>query len=209
MTIQVFPSGPFETNAYVLSCPITKDAAIIDPAPDSAPRIIQYLQTFQLEPQLILLTHSHWDHIADVHALLKSYPFKVLIHPNDAPNLEHPGTDKLPCWISIVGVKPDVLIHDGDLIPLGSLKLKVIETPGHTPGCVCFYEEEKNILFSGDTLFKGTIGNLSFPTAVPDLMWKSLDKLAKLPAATQVFSGAWPFNDYRTGKLAVSRKRNF
>lgn len=189
MSIQVFPSGPFETNAYVYSCPETKEAAIIDPAPKSAEKIVSYLQAHKLTPTQILLTHSHWDHIGDVAPLLKQYPLKVLIHPDDVPNLEHPGSDGLPCWISISGVKPHQLIHEGDVIEVGNLRLHVIETPGHTPGGVSFYDKESEVLFSGDTLFQGTIGNLSFPTSVPNLMWKSLEKLAKLPKTTRVLPG--------------------
>lgn len=192
MNIQVFPSGPFETNAYVVSCPITKQAAIIDPAPESATSIISYLTQHQLIPTKILLTHSHWDHIADVVPLKKKYGIPVYIHAFDAPNLEHPGSDRLPCWISIESVTPEHLIKEGDKISIGEITFEVIDTPGHTPGGVCFYSKGEKVLFSGDTLFQGTIGNLSFPTSRPHLMWDSLSKLAKLPAETRVFPGHGP-----------------
>jgi len=81
------------------------------------------------------------------------------------------------------------LLKEGDRVSIGNQIFEVIETPGHTPGGVCFYNGNQHLLFSGDTLFKGTIGNLSFPTSRPHLMWTSLSKLAKLPAETRVFPG--------------------
>lgn len=192
MLIQPIPSGPFETNAYVLACPETRKAAIVDPAPESAHKIITYLTENQLTPDKILLTHSHWDHIADTSILKKKYHIPVYIHSLDTPNLLEPGADGLPCWIEIEGVQPDRLVKEGDEIAVGNLKARVIETPGHTPGGVCFYFEEPGVLISGDTLFKGTIGNLSFGTSRPHLMWDSLKKLAALPPQTQVYPGHGP-----------------
>ena len=170
MSYTVFPSGPFETNAYILYCPKTLEAAIIDPAPESASSLIAFISENNLTPKQIWLTHSHWDHIADVAVLKMRYKLKVFIHEEDAPNLQDPGSDRLPCWIAIEGVRPDQLIHEKDLLHLGTLTAEVIETPGHTPGGVCFYLPTENLLFSGDTLFQGSIGNLSFPTARPQLM---------------------------------------
>jgi hydroxyacylglutathione hydrolase len=192
MNIQAFPSGFFETNAYVVSDPATLQAIIIDPAPDSAQKIISYLTEHQLTPTKILLTHTHWDHIADTAKIKEKYLIPVYVHAFDVPNLENPGSDGLPCWISIEGVVPEHLIKEGEKIQVGNITFEVIETPGHTPGGVCFYCKNENVLFSGDTLFKGTIGNLSFPTARPHLMWQSLSKLAKLPPDTRVFPGHGP-----------------
>ncbi len=85
-----------------------------------------------------------------------------------------------------------MILEEGDRISIGEIAFTVISTPGHSPGCVCFYCEKEHILFSGDTLFKGTIGNLTFPTSVPDEMWPSLDKLAALPPETKVYPGHGP-----------------
>jgi hydroxyacylglutathione hydrolase len=189
MIIQAFPSGPFSTNAYVVSCPATKRTAIIDPAPDSAQSIIKYIEKNSLIPDKILLTHSHWDHIADASILKAKYNIPIYIHQEDAGNLENPGSDGLPCWINIAAVKPDEWLLEGTPVFVGDLKFEVIHTPGHTPGGVCFYCKEHNLLLSGDTLFQGTIGNLSFPTGRPHLMWDSLKKLARLPPETQVYPG--------------------
>jgi hydroxyacylglutathione hydrolase len=192
MLIQAFPSGPFSTNTYVVACPITHEAAILDPAPGSFSDIQAFLANQKLKAQKILLTHSHWDHIADVKPLKEKYAIPVYIHALDAPNLQQPGIDGLPCWLSIPAVKPDILLEEDMHVSVGDLIFQVIHTPGHSPGSVCFYEPQQQTLFSGDTLFKGTIGNLSFPTSQPSLMWLSLAKLAQLPPKTHIFPGHGP-----------------
>lgn len=191
--LAIFPSGPFDTNAYVLYCPATKTAAVIDPAPGSAENISSFIEKEGLKPEKLLFTHTHFDHIADAAALLKKYPaIEIWVHPLDAPNLIKPGSDKLPQFMHVEPVEPQFFFEDGSRIGLGNLQIKVIHTPGHTPGGVCFYLPEQKLLISGDTLFKGTIGNLSFPTAQPDLMWPSLKKLAQLDADTHVYPGHGP-----------------
>ncbi len=189
MIIEAIPSGPFATNAYVVGCPDTREAAIIDPAPESAEKIDRILEKLNLTPKKILLTHSHWDHIADTPAVKSRYNILIWVHEKDAPNLRKLGADGLPVFSSMPSIEPDNFFQEGDKIPVGNLRFKVIHTPGHTPGGVCFYEESEGVLFSGDTLFKGSIGNLSFPTSNPGDMWRSLDKLKDLPPETKVFPG--------------------
>lgn len=192
MFLQSFPSGPFETNAYVVACQRSKNAVIVDPAPESFEKIRSYIQKMQLTPQKILLTHSHWDHITDVAVCQSYYHIPVYVHEADRKNLEVPGSDWLPCWVKRPAVKPDGFLKEDDLISVGDLHFKVIETPGHTPGGVCFYSADENVLLSGDTLFNGSIGNLSFPGCNAEAMWNSLDKLAKLPPQTKVYPGHGP-----------------
>jgi hydroxyacylglutathione hydrolase len=138
---------------------------------------------------MILFTHSHWDHTADAALLKEAFHAPIFIHESDAGNLEHPGSDQLPLFIPIKGVKADHYLHDGQILELGELRIRVIHTPGHTPGCVCFYEETHSVLVSGDTLFKGTLGSLSLPTARPARMEASLKKLGALPKKTRVYPG--------------------
>jgi glyoxylase-like metal-dependent hydrolase (beta-lactamase superfamily II) len=184
MDLKIITSGPFATNAYIYSNPESREAVIIDAPPESFASIQEALKG--LTPVYLLLTHSHWDHTADAPLLKKAYPnMKVAVHEKDIGNVEHPGSDGLPVWINIPTLKPDLLLKEGDTL----FGMEVIETPGHTPGGVCFYDAPHKILFSGDTLFQGTIGNLSFPTARPELMWKSLKKLAKLPSDVIVYPG--------------------
>jgi glyoxylase-like metal-dependent hydrolase (beta-lactamase superfamily II) len=192
MFVQIFPSGPLSTNAYVAACAITKAAVIIDPAFDSAEPIYAYLKEHNLICQSILLTHSHWDHIANVFQIKKALNIPVYVHSLDALNLENPGADQLPCPLSISGVKADFFYDDRSPLPVGNLNFQIIHTPGHSAGSVCLFEPNHHILFSGDTLFKGTIGHISFPTSQPHLMWDSLRKLAELPPMTKVYPGHGP-----------------
>ncbi len=190
--LRVFPSGPLETNAYVFYCPATKIAAIIDPSLGSSQPILMFLQEEHLTAQLILLTHSHIDHTADASILKRALSLKIGVHFLDAPNVVAPGSDGLPRFLPVEPVEPDFFLNEGDVISIGHLQGQVIHTPGHSPGGVCFYFPSEGVLFSGDTLFKGTIGNISFPTAQPDLMWLSLEKLAKLDPKTKVYPGHGP-----------------
>lgn len=192
MYIKALPSGPFATNAYIIACEQSKEAAIIDPGVDSAQAIIDLLKEEGVIPKKIILTHSHWDHIGNVAELKEKFNIPVLIHALDAPNLRKPGTDGLPMFVPIRGVEPDLLFNEGDIISVGNLNFKVIHTPGHTPGGVCLYCKEKNVLLSGDTLFKQSIGNLDFPGGSPEEMWSSLKKLEKLPPETKVYPGHGP-----------------
>lgn len=189
MIIQAFPCKPYSTNAYVVACRATRKAAVIDPAPGSTPLLTKYIHDNKFTLDQILLTHSHWDHIADVAPLKKIFPVPVYVHPTDKPNLEVPGSDGLPLMMHIEGVSDALLLREGDIINVGEIGFSIIHTPGHTPGGVCLYCEKEGILFSGDTLFKGTIGNLSLPTADAQSMWKSLRKLSLLPPATKVYPG--------------------
>ena len=192
MYLQVFPTGPLLTNAILLACEKTKQAAFIDPAVDSASFFEQEIKSHQLQPKMILLTHSHWDHIADVALLKKKFNLPVFVEQNDVDNLRDPGADRLPLAFPIEGVEPDHILQDQQVIELGDLKLKVLHTPGHSEGGVCFYIEKEKTLISGDTLFKESIGKVSFPKSNPKKMWNSCKILAKLPADTRVVPGHGP-----------------
>lgn len=191
MHIYPFPSGPLQTNAYVVVCPTTKEAAIIDPAPNSAENITAFVKSKGLHPKLIIITHSHWDHIADAAQLKEIYNIPVYVHPLDAPNLEDPGSDRLG-HRNITPVTPSGFLNDGDIVKIGQLQLRVLHTPGHCRGAICLYSPENHCLISGDTLFKGSMGRIDLPTGQPDLMWKSLKRLAELPPETRVYPGHGP-----------------
>jgi hydroxyacylglutathione hydrolase len=189
MILETFPLGPAETNAYLLGCSETKRAAVIDAPLHSAKEIEKSAHRLGLRIDMLLLTHSHWDHIVDAALFKEKWGIPIYIHSEDAENLRHPGSDRLPMIFSVTGVEPDGLLQDAQIVSVGNLTLEVIHTPGHTPGGVCFYLAEQQTLFSGDTLFHRAIGNLSFPTAQPQLMWKSLKRLARLPPHTKVYPG--------------------
>lgn len=188
--IECYPSGPFDTNAYILACNETSEGVIIDPAPRSYDALIRGASAIKIKA--ILLTHSHWDHIGDLKRVKEGFGIPVYVHPADRGNVVKPGSDGLPLMQQIEGVEPDFDLQEGEIIEVGKLRLIVIETPGHTPGGVCFHLDQEKILFSGDTLFKGSIGNLSFPNASPSDMWHSLKKLEHLAPETVVYPGHGP-----------------
>jgi hydroxyacylglutathione hydrolase len=165
---------------------------VIDPAFGSTEAIFREATKQDLHIEKILLTHSHWDHIADVHLLKAKTGAPIYIHPLDAPNLEEPGRDRVPSILSIPGVKPDFLLHEGDVIHVGHLKIEVIHCPGHTPGGVSYYIPSEKTLISGDTLFKGAMGSLSLPTSEPKKMGPTLKKLGHLPKDVRVIPGHGP-----------------
>ena len=189
MIIETYSLGPARTNTYLLGCPQTKSALIIDAPLDGFKIHDKRFKELALQKQMLLLTHSHWDHIVDAGLMKEKWGVPIYIHRQDAGNLSHPGSDQLPLLFSIQGVEPDHYLSDRHTISVGKLQIEVIHTPGHTPGGVCFYLPEYQVLFSGDTLFKGAIGNLSFPTACAALMETSLKRLARLPKQTRVYPG--------------------
>jgi len=189
MILEIFPSGPLQTNAYLIGCSKTKRAAIIDAPLGSSEALLKSIKRHALHMQMLLLTHSHWDHIADAAVLKEKTNAPLYVHEKDAENIKNPGSDRLPLFFSLSGVQPDGYLTDGQIIELGELSLHVIHTPGHSPGGVSFYLPQQETLFSGDTLFSGSIGSLSLPTAHADEMWSSLKKLAALPKKTKVYPG--------------------
>ncbi|MBU6383476.1 MAG: MBL fold metallo-hydrolase [Verrucomicrobia bacterium] len=189
MFLYIFSFGPLATNAILIGCPQTKQAAVVDPALGSTDAILAKAAELGLKIEKILLTHSHWDHFADAHLLKEKTGAPISIHFLDAKNLEHPGSDGIPLFFPIHPVKADHFVNDGDTFAVGSLHFYVIHSPGHSPGSVCYYVREQHLLISGDTLFQGSIGNLHLPTSQPNQMWLSLEKLAKLPADTRVIPG--------------------
>src|SRR5438046_722163 len=124
MIVQAFPSGPFATNAYILACPKTKKAAIIDPAPDSFSSLSDFLEINKLTPDKIILTHTHWDHFADIGLVKKKYNIPIYVHELDKGNLENPGSDGLPCWLNIPGIKADHLMKESEIISIGDIQFK-------------------------------------------------------------------------------------
>src|SRR5579872_1248751 len=145
MILEVFSCGPLETNAILLGCSTTKKGVVIDVPFDSTQQIVQGIKKFGLEIESILLTHSHWDHIGEVAQLKERLKVPVYIHKEDSPNLEAPGSDGLGAVPAIKGVVPDHFLQEGETLRVGELQIKVLHTPGHTPGGVCFYLEKEKI----------------------------------------------------------------
>ena len=189
MIVEKFPAGPLNTNSYLIACKKTSQAAIIDPALGSFDPLMEIIQKQNLVLEKILLTHSHLDHFADAHLFLSSTKALLFVHELDRLNVENPGSDGLGLFMPVKPAKVAGLLHALDKITIGTFQAIVLHTPGHSPGSVCFYFPNQNLIFSGDTLFKGSFGNLSFPGCCKKDMNQSLANLKKLPKQTLVYPG--------------------
>ena len=183
LTIEV---GGFEVNCSILS--ENGKAWIVDPGQD-ARHILDILSAKGLEPEAVLLTHAHFDHIGAIPGLRQTFPdLPVYVHADDVRVINHPMNQYPPEY-------PPA----GDLTGLrdsrdlrGVRGLEIIETPGHTPGGVCYCFAAEKLLLSGDTLFAGSIGRTDLPGGDWATLTKSLAKLAALPDDTLVIPGHGP-----------------
>jgi glyoxylase-like metal-dependent hydrolase (beta-lactamase superfamily II) len=192
MILRDFSSGPIDTNFYLLGCNETKKAWIVDAPSGAADVAAVEAKNLGLTVEKIILTHSHWDHIADLSLLKKIYPVTVAVHQEDMLNVEHPGSDGLALYLPIEGVKVDEVLQGNEEFSLGKLHIQIIHTPGHSPGGICLYLADQKVLISGDTLFKGSLGRIDLPTSEPERMWVSLKRLSKIPSDVKVFPGHGP-----------------
>ncbi len=179
--------GSFVTNTYIIADNEGGKAILIDPA-DSHEKIEKALDG--LIPSVILLTHGHSDHMYEIAYFREKYGSKVYAHADEKPYFEQESV-RNPINVPIEAREYvcDETVSDGDIIEFGPYKFKVIHTPGHTPGSVCYYCESENVLFSGDTLFNGSIGRTDFPLSEPSVMPSSVLKLMDLPENTVLESG--------------------
>lgn len=194
-----------EVGAYEVNCSIIcaeGRAWIVDPGAD-ADRIADLVSAKGLLPSGIMLTHGHFDHIGGVPALQARFPgLPVYVHPGDVPMLAHPMNQNPPDYplIDMPSDIRDVHTLAGSDIPF---KVEVIETPGHTPGGVCYHLPDAQLLLSGDTLFAGSVGRTDLPGGDMPTLMKSLSKLLALSDATTVVPGHGP-----TTTIGTERRSN-
>ena len=188
MIIKQYTLGPIENNNYLVVDETTKDAALID-ATGMSDELVKDVENLNCDVKYILLTHGHFDHITGVQELKKYFGAKVFMNELDMDwvkniNLVLPQFDISPVEIPVI----DDFINDGDKIKIGGLIFKVISTPGHTKGGVCYLIE--NVLFSGDTLFRDCVGRCDLPGGNYKDIQKSIkEKLFTLPEDTIVYPG--------------------
>jgi len=161
--------GPFGTNSYVITCPRTGESVAVD-APAEAAEILKRLDGSH--PRFILITHTHMDHLGALSELKSTLEVPVAVHPLDAKGLH---------------LQPEILLGDGDTVSFGRINLKVLHTPGHTPGSVCFLTGK--YLISGDTIFPGGPGKTRSPGDLKQIIESIKGKILPLPDDTHVFPG--------------------
>ena len=179
------------TNCYIVEDEQTKEAMVIDPGGEPE-KIIEMLDTLGIDNlKYIYLTHCHGDHFGGILRLKEQKGGKVLIHRYDSEGLYNIGIS-LTYYIGMedITLEADSRVDEGDLIHVGNIEFKVIHTPGHTKGGTCLYCEKEKLLFSGDTLFRGTWGRTDLPTSnFADIINSITNKLAILPDDTIVYPG--------------------
>ncbi|NPV49161.1 MAG: MBL fold metallo-hydrolase [Armatimonadetes bacterium] len=190
MKLIVLPVGPLEANCYLLGDGQSEMCVVIDPGGD-AEIILETCTTESLRPHLILLTHGHMDHMAAAAAVKAASGARVMIHEADRESVEHPH----PFWAQMVGgapaVRVDECLTDGQAVGVGGLSLRVLHTPGHSPGSVCFLGD--GLILTGDTLFAGSVGRTDLPGGSMQLLEQSLQRIIAATAPdTVVYPGHGP-----------------
>ncbi|WP_456473500.1 MBL fold metallo-hydrolase [Desulfolithobacter sp.] len=191
MKIQQLTVGMMSVCCYIVSCEETGKAAIIDPGGDED-RILAACRTAGLDVEYIIATHGHPDHVCGNGPIQQATGAKIIMHRADG---EFFARDEVRQYFSMLGLaespSPDILVEDQDVITFGNQSLKVLHTPGHTPGSICLYEAPD--CFTGDTLFVGGVGRTDFPGGSTSELLNSIrTRLLTLPPETIV----WPGHGY-------------
>lgn len=183
--------GPLNTNSYLVS--YGGECIVIDPGfPRESKVLADYILERDLRVRYIIATHGHFDHVLGINILRDALDHKPLfyIHIEDINLLAKAG-DILQDFFNIYiePPKPGKYLYGGEVISIDGLSFEVIHTPGHTMGSICIYVLDENILFTGDTLFKGSVGRFDFPESNADLLRNSLKRIINMNPEIRIYPG--------------------
>lgn len=190
MRITNLPSGALQANTYLAVDEKTNEGFIVDPGGYNKV-LTKEVRDNDVNIKYIILTHGHSDHICGVNEHKAEFPdAKIVAYKDEEAMLENPNLNQSPGFGVPYSTKADILVSDGDELEVGDVTLKFIHTPGHTEGGMCIYVKEAKALFSGDTLFRQSIGRTDFPGgSYKEIMDSIRKKLFLLPDDTNVFPG--------------------
>ena len=190
MRITNLPSGALQANTYLAVDEKTNEGFIVDPGGYNKV-LTKEVRDNDVKIKYIILTHGHSDHICGVNEHKAEFPdAKIVAYKDEEAMLENPNLNQSPGFGVPYSTKADILVNDGDELKVGDVTLKFIHTPGHTEGGMCIYVKEAKALFSGDTLFRQSIGRTDFPGgSYKEIMDSIRKKLFLLPDDTNVFPG--------------------
>ena len=180
INFETLPLGAYQTNCYIVWGEGSDDCIVIDPGYEAG-RVLTETETLGKNIAAILLTHGHFDHVGAVRDIVADTDCAVYIHENEL-SLPESFTAGPLYYTNTYG--------EGDVLKLAGLTIRVLHTPGHTPGCVCLQTED--VIFSGDTLFQNSIGRTDFPGSSFAQMQKSLGRLTALEGNYRILSGHGP-----------------
>ncbi len=190
MKIDRFVIGPVGTNCYIVRNDDTDECFVTDPAA-CPPELVGHIRKEGLNVKAVLLTHGHFDHIMGLDDFLKEFPVPVYAFSEEKPLLE---SAELNSSLGMFG-RPYTFsgaeyVSDGQILHIAGFEIRVIHTPGHTAGGCCYYIPAENVLISGDTLFRASVGRTDLPTgSMGDLVRSVREKLFVLPEETKVYPG--------------------
>jgi hydroxyacylglutathione hydrolase len=204
MIIEPVESGPFFTVGYLVGDEKSGKAIVIDAPKDSTPHFLSAARMHNLSIELIVNTHGHWDHVADNLELQRQTLAPIAIHRLDEPRIVDPKPSLFQIPFEVPPSKPGRYLEEGDAIDVGNLRFEVLFTPGHTEGGICLFEQKERILFSGDTLFSGSVGRVDLPGGDWDTLMNSIHKkLLTLEDHVTVYPGHGP-----STTIGAERRKN-
>ena len=185
--------GLLEVNCYILGDEVTKEAVVIDPGGDED-AILEVLKHNQFQLKLIIDTHGHFDHVDANQPLKDATGAKIAIHEADAKMLDKPSAEAMFFTGNRLRLsQADILLKENDILTFGAYRLKVLHTPGHTPGGISLLLEDHPYVYVGDTLFAGSIGRTDFPGGDYDALINGVrNKIFPLGDNYSVYPGHGP-----------------
>lgn len=188
MKIEKFVIGPIGTNCYIVINEETKECFVTDPGA-CPPELVSHIRSTDLKVQAVFLTHGHFDHIMGLDDFEKEFPVPVYAHEAEKELLENAQLNSSARYGRGYTYSGAEYLRDGQTVTSAGFEIHVIHTPGHTAGGCCYYIPAENTLFSGDTLFRASIGRTDFPTGSSSLVRSVREKLMVLPEETRVYPG--------------------